>query len=204
MEPGDTILSINGALVQNWYDLYDIINESERDTLLIKWSHAGETREAYVVPRAEYNPLVDDTVGRIDILKPYVSVHLSPLEIVAFSAQGITNGIMTTLGVLYRLTTGKISRRALGGPIAIAQLTRESLSWGIEFLFGLVIMISVNLGLINLFPLPALDGGHIVIGIIEALRKKRFSRRTRLVIQQIGYALIFLLIIFVTFNDITR
>jgi len=66
------------------------------------------------------------------------------------------------------------------------------------------VIISINLGLVNLFPLPAFDGGHIIIGIIEALRKKRFSQKTRLVIQQIGYAIILLIIVYVTFNDITR
>ena len=68
----------------------------------------------------------------------------------------------------------------------------------------LLVIISINLGIINLVPLPALDGGHIVINTIEGIRRKRFSKKTRIVIQQVGYALLLLLIIFVTFNDITR
>jgi regulator of sigma E protease len=68
----------------------------------------------------------------------------------------------------------------------------------------LLAIISINLGLINLFPIPVLDGGHVVISVIEAARRKRFSKRTRIIIQQIGYAIILLLIVFVTFNDITR
>ena len=102
------------------------------------------------------------------------------------------------------LTIGRISRRMLGGPIAIAQLTAESVAWGPEFLLGLLVTISINLGLINLFPIPALDGGHILIALIEGVRRKRLTRRTRLIIQQIGYTLILLLIIFVFFNDLTR
>jgi regulator of sigma E protease len=109
-----------------------------------------------------------------------------------------------TLKIFYQLITREISAKAVGGPIAIAKLSAESAQWGIEYLFGLLAVISVNLGLINLFPLPALDGGHILIFIIETIRRKRFSKRTRLIIQQIGYAFLLLLIIFITFNDITR
>ena len=98
----------------------------------------------------------------------------------------------------------QIPANQIGGPIAIFKLSAESAHWGFERLLGLLTMISINLGIINLFPIPALDGGHILIGTIEAIRRKRFSKKTILIMQQIGYALILLLILFVTFNDITR
>jgi regulator of sigma E protease len=112
--------------------------------------------------------------------------------------------IWLTIKIFYQLITREISTKALGGPIAIAKLTAESAQWGFEYLLGLLAVISINLGLINLFPIPALDGGHILMFVIEGIRRRRFSKQTRLIIQQIGYALILLLIIFVTFNDITR
>jgi len=108
------------------------------------------------------------------------------------------------LEVFYFLITRKIPIRQIGGPIAIFKLSTESAQWGFENLLGLLVIISINLGLINLFPIPALDGGHIIIAVIEGIRRKRFSRQTRIIIQQIGYAIILLLIVFVTFNDITR
>ena len=114
------------------------------------------------------------------------------------------NLVWLTLKTLYELIIGKISRRALGGPIAIARLSGESASWGLENLFTLLAVISINLGLVNLFPLPAFDGGQTLIALFEGIRRKRLSRRTRLVLQNIGYAIILLLIIFVTYNDLTR
>ena len=131
-------------------------------------------------------------------------MYLSPSKIFVLSLNRTRDIIWLTLNTFYQLIIGKISRKALGGPIAIAKLSGESAQWGFEFLLGLLVIISINLGLINLFPIPAIDGGHIVMSIIEAIRRKRFSKKTRIVIQQIGYALILLLIIFVTFNDITR
>jgi len=135
---------------------------------------------------------------------PLERSHLPLSDVVSLSIRRSGEIIWLTLKTLYQLVVGRISRRALGGPIAIARLSGESARWGFENLLGLLAIISINLGLVNLFPIPALDGGHIVISVIEAIRRRRFSRRTRLIIQQVGYAIILILVVFVTFNDITR
>lgn len=204
MQRGDTVLSINGVQVGTWTQMYDIVSAHPGKAMTFRWIHDGTIKSADITPRAQYDPLAEDTIGKIDVMKPHARVFLPPVETVVFAVKRTGEGIYGTLNIFYQLTIGKISRRALGGPVAIAQLTAESVAWGPEFLLGLLVAISVNLGLINLFPIPALDGGHILIALIEGARRKRFSRRTRLVIQQVGYALILFLIIFVTFNDLTR
>jgi regulator of sigma E protease len=204
MEKGDTVLSINDTGIETWAQMYGIVSNNPGTPLVFRWRHNGNIQAAEITPRAQPDPISGDTLGKIDVMKPHTRVFLPPIETVVLAVQRTGEGIYGTLSIFWQLTIGRISRRALGGPIAIAQLTAESVAWGPEFLFGLLVAISVNLGLINLFPIPALDGGHILIASVEGIRRKQFSRRTRLIIQQVGYALILFLIIFVTFNDLTR
>ncbi len=204
MKMGDKILKINGAEIKTWNGLVDIIRHSKEKSFLFEWQHNGKIKTANITPISVYDPITEDTIRQISVLKPQGRIYLPSLQILVLSIKRTHAIIILTLNTFYQLITGKISRKALGGPIAIAKLSGESAQWGIEFLLGLLIIISINLGLINLFPIPAIDGGQIVISLIETIRRKRFSRKTRIIIQQIGYALILLLIIFVTFNDITR
>ncbi len=201
---GDRILTIDGCDVQSWTEMVNIVRNSKKPELLFEWEHNGETKTAYIAPESDYDFLLNDTIRKVDILKPHRRQFISILRALRLSFTRTHNLIVLTLDMLYQMITGKISRKALGGPIAIAKLSRESAKWGFEFLLGLLAVISVNLGIVNLFPIPALDGGHILIGTIEAVRRKRFSKKTILIMQQIGYAFILLLILFVTFNDITR
>ncbi len=204
IKQGDRILSIDEHAVNSWTEMVDLVRTSQNTPLEFTWLHHEEQLTATITPKAFYDPIEEDTIGQIGVFMPYGRTRLSFTQVLTLSVQRTGDMIYRVLEIFYQLITRQIPARQLGGPIAIFRLSTESAQWGFEYLLGLLAIISVNLGLINLFPLPALDGGHIVIGMIEGLRKKRFSRKTRLVIQQVGYALIFLLIIFVTFNDITR
>ena len=204
MKEGDRILKIDSVEIETWYDLYDIVTKSRGKSLYFEWQHGNELKTASVTPAPFYNPILDDTVGQVGVFKPHRREYPSLPKSIIKALERTTWLITETLKIFYGLIARKIPTRALGGPIAIFRLSTESAKWGIEYLISLLILISVNLGLINLFPIPAFDGGHIIVALIEAIRRKRFSRNTRLVIQQIGYAIILLLIIFVTFNDITR
>jgi regulator of sigma E protease len=204
MEQGDTIVAINATAINSWAEMVSIVRTSQNTSLQFIWVHKGDTVRSTITPEPFYDPIEDDTIGQIGVFMPHGRTHVSAVEALVLSAQRTTEMIYRVLEIFYQLITRQIPARQLGGPIAIFRLSTESAQWGFEYLLGLLAIISVNLGLINLFPIPALDGGHIIIAAIEAIRHKRFSSRTRLIIQQVGYALIFLLIIFVTFNDITR
>ncbi len=204
MKKNDRILMIDDKKINSWYQMVEIVRKSKNKPLKFIWLHNGNKKSATITPFPFYDPITKDTIGQIGVIMPLLRRHPGILETFNMSWQRGVDIIWLTLKTLYQLIIGRISRKALGGPIAIARLSGESARWGLENLLGLLAVISINLGLINLFPIPALDGGHIIIAIIEGIRKKRFSKQTRLVIQQIGYAIILLLIIFVTFNDITR
>ncbi len=204
MANNDSIMFINGEPIDSWDVFVDKVRRSKNVPLNIEWSHRGERKSAVITPLPFYDPLLKDTIGQIGILMPLKKIHVSPLRAIMMAFDRSVEWIYLTLKTLYQLIIGKISRKALGGPIAIAKLTGESARWGIENLLSLLSLISINLGLVNLFPIPALDGGHIAIAITEGIRGKRFSRKTRLIIQQVGFALIILLILYVTYNDLTR
>ena len=105
---------------------------------------------------------------------------------------------------LKMLITGEESIRNLGGPILIAQLAGQSAKSGIGNLFGFIAIISVNIALLNILPIPALDGGHFVVIIIEAIIRKPLSIKAKMRIQQVGLAIILTLTILVFYNDIMR
>ena len=204
MKTGDRVLKIDNAEVKTWNELVEIVRKSIKVSLLFEWQHNDEIKTAYIKTISYCDPITRDTVGQIGVFMPLVRKYLTPLEAFNLSINRSGSLIWLTLKIFYQLIKREVSVKALGGPIAIAKLSAESAQWGLEYLLGLLAIISVNLGIINLFPIPALDGGHILISLIEATRRKRLSKNTRMVIQQIGYAIILLLIIFVTFNDITR
>lgn len=204
MKPKDRILKINGEDVYDWEDFVNRVRSSRNIPLSFVWEHEGEIKEAIITPLPYYDPILKDTIGQIGVMIHMTRTYIPLYKAGIMAVKRAGEIIYLTLKTFYQLLAGKISRKALGGPIAIAQLSGESARWGFENLLGLLSIISINLGLVNLFPIPGLDGGHIIIALIEGIRKKRFTRKTRIIIQQVGYTILLLLIIYVTFNDLTR
>lgn len=204
IKKGDRVFRINQQEINTWDELWQLIRKSYGQTLALQYLRDKDTLTAVVTPATVYDPIRKDTVGQIGILMTLVRRYPGFLPSISMAINRGINIIWLTMKTLYELIIGKISRKNLGGPIAIARLSGESASWGLENLFSLLALISINLGLINLFPLPAFDGGQTLIALFEGIRRKKLSRRTRLIIQNIGYALILFLIIYVTYNDLTR
>ncbi len=101
--------------------------------------------------------------------------------------------------------TGEQSfKDAVGGPIAIAKMAGESAKMGFESLLFFTALLSINLGIINMFPFPVLDGGHLVLLLVEGIRRKPLPVKATLIIQKVGMAFLLALMIFIIFNDITK
>lgn len=204
MRKNDRVLTINGESVHSWNELVELVRVSPGEPMVFLWQHGDSIYEAAITPDRYYDPITKDTIGQIGVFIPHGRRYLTVFKSLELAFTRTIDLIGYVFDIFSKLFTRQISARQIGGPIAIFRLSTESAQWGFERLLLFLVIISINLGIINLFPLPALDGGHIVIGTIEGIRRKRFSKKTRLVIQQVGYALLLLLIIFVTFNDITR
>ena len=112
--------------------------------------------------------------------------------------------IYITMISLFYLIAGKLPASDLGGPIMIAQLSGRAASMGVSDFFYFIAFISVNIGLINLFPIPALDGGHLLFSIIEMIKRKPLSVKFQETAAKVGFALLILLLLFVSYNDIIR
>lgn len=204
LRKGDLIGAINGIVTTNWDEMTEIIRRSAGDTLTIGYLRAGRELQTTVVPKPLWDETVGDTVGQINVMMDLGRRRVSVPHAFSLAIQRGGDWLVLTGQILYKIITGKVSRKNIGGPIAIAKTAGESARWGIENLFFLLAIISVNLGIVNLIPLPAFDGGLIVITLFEEITRRPLKKKERQIIQQIGFAIIILLILFVTFNDLTR
>jgi regulator of sigma E protease len=133
-----------------------------------------------------------------------VTRRFNPLTATVLGAEKTWFFTKLNLIGLKKLIQGKISRDTIGGPILIAQMTGQQAAEGIQSILQFLALLSINLGIINLFPIPILDGGHLLIFGIEAVLGRPLSVRIREVAQQVGLFIIISLMIFAMYNDLMR
>jgi regulator of sigma E protease len=202
---GDLVTAIEGEPVWRWDDMRGIIEKSAGKQLNITIERDGRTVDLKVTPTvSDQKDIFGDSVGRIGV-KP--SGKTAELGLLASIYEGVRFSFRLTEMVvitLVKLVKMEISAKALGGPIMIAQASGESLKVGfLSFLF-LVSYVSINLAIINLLPIPILDGGHLMFFLIEAVIRRPVTGKIREVAVQVGLLFIVLLFILVIYNDIIR
>ncbi|MBU2489381.1 MAG: RIP metalloprotease RseP [Proteobacteria bacterium] len=202
---GDRVLSINGGKVTSWEDVQNLITKSGADPVTLELSRNGETRTVTVVPQE----VTELNIYGEEITRHVVGIRATAEHQPIGLLEGVTEGIKDTaywckltVVILGKIITGDISPKTLGGPIKIAELSGDYAEQGPMALSIFIAVLSINLGIINLFPIPVLDGGHLVFYLIEAVRRKPLALRTRELAQQVGLVLLMLLMAFVIFNDI--
>ncbi len=198
LQPGDVITMVDQKPVTTWEELTHIIHNKPEVEIDIEWIRDGKTFSAKVIP--ELQP--ENNIGLIGI-GPKIQYRRAGIFEAFTQGTKITFTFVKLIGsAIKMLITGQESLKSLGGPIIIAKLAGESAKMGLQRLFEFTAIISINLGLLNILPIPVLDGGHLVFLVIEAIRRKPLSIKTRLVIQKIGMAFLLALMIFIIFNDI--
>lgn len=207
IQAGDSIATLNGRQLQSWQILLDTIGASAGRPLELGIVRHGQPVRVQVTPAAEVVPDprtgVKRTLGRIGMMASEAFTPISGPR--AFSeawSLTIDNGsrIFAALGALAR----GVGVSDLGGPIAIAQVSVQAARGGIESLLLLVALISINVAVFNLLPIPILDGGQILLNVAETIRGSAFSTQTRERILKGGLLIIGLLFVTVMFNDISR
>ncbi|HEX6251337.1 MAG TPA: RIP metalloprotease RseP [Gemmatimonadaceae bacterium] len=206
-QPGDTLVSVAGEPVGSWPEAVQRISARPGESITVEVARGGRT-VLTVTPAADTatNLITGRTeqVGRVGLI-PRLTIETIPVGPVEAVTEG-TRATFAMAGVILQvvkgLFTGHVGMENLGGPIRIAQTSVEAGREGLEPLLRLIAFISVNLAVLNLLPIPILDGGHIVMQIAEAVRGRPFGVRTREWILRFGLALIALLIITVMYNDI--
>ena len=201
LQPGDKIVRIDSKAISSWDDLIQIIHGSPEKTILIEWERDGQPMSAQIVPK------LDKMLGYGLIGIDAKTVNIKPgfFEGIGLgwqSSWNLTTMMFRSFGMLF---SGDVSlKESLAGPVRIAQMTGETAKAGFGSLVMFMALLSLNLGIINLFPIPALDGGHLVLLAIEGVTRKPISTRVRLIAQQIGMALLLALMLFVIFNDFSN
>jgi regulator of sigma E protease len=207
IQAGDSIASLNGQPLKNWQTLLDSIGASAGKPLSLGIVRKGRAVTLTVIPESEAVADPETGVkrprGRIGMIANVAFTPISmPQAFVEAWRITIDNGgkIFTALGSLVR----GVGLKDLGGPIAIAQVSVQAAQGGIQTLLLLVALISINVAVFNLLPIPILDGGQIVLNVAETIKGSAFSTRTRERILKGGLLIIGLLFVTVMFNDISR
>jgi regulator of sigma E protease len=209
LKDGDLIVAIDGHPIDSWGDMTKIINGSQGKSLTISVQRDGTARDFSVTPeQVATKNLLGEDIQRYMIGVTFsgetFTRELDPFQ--AFIESFVQTYRVTELMVVIigKLITGGISADMLGGPIMIAKMAGDQAEAGIGYLISFIALISINLAIINLLPIPILDGGHLMFFIIEAIKKRPVSIKVREIAQQIGLFMIILLIIFVFYNDISK
>jgi regulator of sigma E protease len=206
---GDVIKAINGKPVSDWKEMTDIIYGKAGESVTLEWVRNGKRMKSEVTPKEkltadEENFGQTKKVGMIGVSVYNETRRKGFFEAIVDGFVASVNVLKFIVIILGGLLGGKIPANSIGGPIAAYQMTRESMQWGMSSLLSYAAIFSVNLAVLNILPLPALDGGHILLLLIEGIKGKPISQKARLVWQQIGVALILLLMIFALSNDVLR
>jgi regulator of sigma E protease len=211
LQAGDSISTVNGAPVVTWGDLVDSVTPNAGKTVTLTVWRGGSPRTVSLVPgvAADTNPENGETrpIGRIGAANAQHEVRerLGLGASFAFAGSQVKRVTVSTFDVLGGLFSGRVSAKQLGGPIMIAQASVQTASrYGFEALLMLMALISINIAILNLLPVPILDGGQVLLNVFESLRGKPLSDRTRNGIQYVGLAAVLLLLVTTTFNDLAR
>lgn len=199
LKKGDLIQTINGSEISSWSDVVEVIRKNPNEKLDFSILRDKKDLDITVTP-------IEKTVEgkKIGLIGVYSPVEKSPIQAVK---SGFTETYFWTKQIFVmvgKLVTGQFSIDALSGPVGIYQATDSVAKSGIYYLMKWAGILSINLGIMNLLPIPALDGGRLMFFAVEAVRGKPIDRQKEGIVHFIGFALLMLLMLVVTWNDIQR
>jgi regulator of sigma E protease len=207
LKAGDTVLTINGAPVNAWADMVLIVARSAGKPLKFHVGREDGRHDLEITPRGQagVDPVTGERgdVGKIGAYQFDVSVRepVSAMEAIVGGSRATWFMGTSIIGTVRDLVTRKVSVDQLGGPIAITRASVQAARSGWENLWYLIALLSVNVGVLNLLPVPILDGGQVVINVLESARGTPFTLRTREYILRGGLFFILILFVLVMFND---
>ena len=215
LKKGDQIVSIHGIPIETWRQMQSIISSSggvelslfiKRDEEVFKVSltpqqmetknHLGEVEKRYLIGISTQQT----AIPQADL----VTKRLNPIKAAVESIKRTYSVCVLMVRSVVKMIDGSIPKENLGGPIMIAKMAGDQAKQGIDKLVQFIAFISINLAIINLLPIPVLDGGHLLFFSIEAIKRRPVSIKVREVAQQVGLFILIMLMILVFYNDITR
>jgi len=212
LKPGDLVVSINDRRIDTWFDMVEIVSKSPGKQLRLGIKRGEELLDIPITPeKIEREDSEGKTVviGRIGVRKTgggfFQSVKAESLLEAPFKGFIATYRMgFFVFDSIRMLITGEVSVKNIGGPVTIFKESGKAASAGLLPYFMFMAILSVNLGILNLLPIPILDGGHLMLFLIEGIKGRPLDERTVVLAHKIGYAIIILLMVFALYNDFLR
>jgi regulator of sigma E protease len=200
LQPGDVITAVDDQPITTWFELANLIRQSPGKLLQVT---ARRGDRLIVKP---ITPVSENGVGVIGFNVKFATTKIKYGFAAAVKSSFQEAGRLTllTFDAFKKLIQRKISVKSLSGPIEIARVSQQALASGFSSFFMLIAFISLQLGIVNLFPIPGLDGGHLLIFIIEAVIRRDLNQKLKNILVYAGFALLISLMVFVVFNDIAK
>jgi regulator of sigma E protease len=202
LQVGDRILAINGEDVASWYDLKVLIQQAEGDNQQFLVERNGQQLEVAIVPvrsDGENEFLIGIAPQTETVFKRF-----APKEALGHGVARSRELIELTLVFIKKMVLGKVSSRNIGGPITVVQVAGQAAQTDLASILSVLAFLSIQLGILNLFPIPILDGGHLLFGVFELIFRRPLSLRLREMAQQVGLLFIVMLMALAFYNDILR
>lgn len=207
LQPGDRILAVDGEPVDSFEDLQLVVRDSPGVPLVFTVERDGRTLELTVVPelREIETRLGTVRIGMIGVTSRGLEYRrLGPATALLEAVAETGRMVAATVHAIAQMIAGTRGTEELGGPVRIAQMSGEIAQQGLLPALWFAAVLSLNLGLVNLFPIPMLDGGHLLLYVIEAVRGRPLSERAQEIAFRIGLAVVLTLMLFATLNDLRQ
>jgi len=205
LHDGDVVRTVDGQPIQYWDQFVDLVRNSGGKTLQIKVDRSGKDVTLSVTPQ---KGIVDgaENYYQIGIQREFALTYQRVGPVQAVKAAGLqTAGIVSqTIDVFSKLLSGRISVKQLQSVVGISRTAGQAVQQGAYAVIGFMALISVQLGILNLLPIPILDGGHILLLSLEGIRRRDFSLTFKERFIQVGLVFLLALIVYVTYNDVAR
>ncbi len=211
LKRNDKVISINNIKVSNWNEIVNIIKNNPKKILILEIFSEGEYKSIKVIPdlvkknniefgRLGISPLVDKN----DIFQNKINVKYGFFESIKLSIVKTYDFTLLTLNFIVKLVKGEVSSKSISGPVGIAGYAADSFKSGYTSFLGLLAMLSISIGILNLLPIPMLDGGHLMYYLVEFIIRRPIPERVQLVFQQVGITFLIFLSFFALYNDLLR
>ena len=211
LQPKDEIIEVDGRNIGQWYDFVELVQASAGKALLLKVKRDAQTLDLTLIPGIKK---LDDgkTVGFVgamvqapEIPKDFVTtLRYNPFEALIKGAKKTWDMSVVTLQSIGKMLQGLLSVKNLSGPITIAKVANASAQAGFEAFIGFLAYISIMLAVVNLLPIPVLDGGHFLFYVIEAIKGSPVSEKVQIMGTKLGMSIMLTIMVVAIFNDISR
>jgi len=208
LQVGDVVTAVDGKPIATWEELSNTIRASSGHPVVMTVQRGDQSLSLTVTPepKADKN-IFGEVVGEayvIGIERGFEQVSVGPIEAIGNGAKQTLWWIQTLIMSVVKILQGKIPAQDIGGPILIVQAAGQQAQIGLESLLLFMAVISINLGILNLLPIPILDGGHLLFFLVEAVMRRPLDMRHREIAQQVGLVILIALMAFAFYNDILR